>query len=75
MTFQHHIPLSDIRPGDHFDAEIRCHGTKYGIRYYSRRCTLVEIVGQILRVRTATRRDLIAITRDKIRSDHAWGER
>jgi hypothetical protein len=72
MKFVTNIPLTEIRPGDHFDAEIECLVDK---RPIWRRCKLVSIHGHILRVTTATRKGVVTITRDKIRSDHAWGDR
>jgi hypothetical protein len=74
MKFTNEIPLDDIRRGDHFDAEIAC--TREPYRPIWRRCEVVELCGaNIVRVKTATRSDVIAITRDKIKSAFAWGMR
>jgi len=73
MKFVTDIPLTEIRAGDHFYADVACLDTAAGV--LRRRCKLVSIHGNILRVVTSTRKGVIEITRDMIRSDHAWGER
>jgi len=74
--FRRDIPLHEIQPGDHFMAKIPATFSKKDKRAYPRRCQLVEICGKsILRVKTATRRDVLAIARGDITSEFAWGDR
>jgi len=72
MKFCSQIPLSEIRVGDFFRADIECLKDR---RRYTRRCRLVQISGPVLRVSTRTRKGLIAITRKQIVSEYAWGDR
>lgn len=71
--WQDRIPLSDIRVGDHFYAFLRPDSLsrKNGLR---RSCELVEICGSIWRVRTRSRKGLVAIMPSQVYGT-GWGER
>jgi hypothetical protein len=66
------IAIDDLRPGDHFRANVA--NQDHSEQWTTRICTLVEIVGKIYRVKTATRKKLVAIGRERIIGT-GWGMR
>lgn len=74
MKLTHNIPIEELRVGDHFKALLPCLGQNFFQDKVLRTCTLVEIHGPILRVKTESRKHLTPIYRIQIRG-LAWGNR
>ncbi len=74
MKFTRDIPLSDLREGDYFKAQLSSKGRNGLMDTVVRTCQLVEIHGPILRVQTSGRKHLTPIYRIQIRG-LAWGDR